>query len=248
MATKMLNAFSFWTITILSLVASHMPGLAWVFAPINIFTTTVHEMGHALVCLATGGTVSGLTIVADGAGHGGLTFCQGGNQFLISQAGYLGAAIFGSFLIVLSQYPKLSTAILVGSGFAIACASILLMPGTLFQPGMFLQGLGSIAWALALACALIWSGFKLKSGQAHLVVLFLAVQTALNSLTCIGDLIGLSLGMSNIHAFSDASTMANMTGIPAFIWSIFWGLAALAIVGITLKETYGKRLLLLGKK
>src|SRR5271163_4876737 len=95
------NNYSFWIIVIGSLLLSHSPGFSWLFAPINIFTTAVHEMGHALVCLATGGQVSGLTIVGDGAGHGGLTFCQGGNPFFYTQAGYLGAAVFGCLLIIL---------------------------------------------------------------------------------------------------------------------------------------------------
>jgi hypothetical protein len=236
------NAYSFWAMAILSVVLSHSPGFTWLFVPINVFTTAVHEMGHALVCLITGGQVSGLTIVGDGAGHGGLTFCQGGNQFLSTQAGYLGAAAFGCLLIVLGQYPRLSKAILIGIGLTIFGASIFLMPGTLFQPGRLGQGLISIGWALAMGVLLIWLGAKLKSGPANLLLLFLAVQTALNSLTCLGDLIALTCGLGNIQAFSDASNMAEMTGIPAIVWSVFWGVCSIVMLAITLKGTYGKRL------
>jgi hypothetical protein len=236
------NAVGFWVVALVSLLLSHAPGFAWLFAPLNFFTTAVHEMGHAVVCMATGGHVGGMTIVSDGAGHGGLTFCQGGNSFLYTQSGYLGAAVFGCILIALSQYPRISKSILVGIGLAMGAAGIFLMPATLFQSGMFLQGLASMAWALAMGGFLVFSGVKFKPALANLLLLFLAVQTALNSLTCIGDLITLSFGLAGIHAFSDASNMADMTGIPAFIWSIFWGVSSLVMLGFTLKETYGKRL------
>lgn len=236
------NAVGFWAVAVFSLLLSHSPGFSWLFAPLNVFTTAVHELGHAIVCLATGGHVNGLTIVSDGAGHGGLTFCQGGNAFLYTQSGYLGAAVFGCLLIALSQYPRLSKAILTGIGLAIGLASIFLMPQTMFQAGMLAQGLGSMAWGLVMGGLLVYAGIKLKSAIANLVLLFLAVQTALNSVTLIGDLITLSMGLASVHAFSDASNMADMTGIPAVIWSLFWGIASVAMLGLTLKETYGKRL------
>ncbi|PWT96560.1 MAG: hypothetical protein C5B53_09490 [Candidatus Melainabacteria bacterium] len=239
---SMFNALGFWLVALVSLVLSHAPGFSWLFAPLNFFTTAVHEMGHALVCIATGGHVGGMTIVSDGAGHGGLTFCQGGNAFLYTQSGYLGAAVFGCILIALSQYPRISKAILLGIGLTIGAAGIFLMPAALCQSGMFLQGLASMVWALAMGAFLVWSGLKLKPALANLLLLFLAVQTALNSVTCIGDLITLSFGLTGMHAFSDASNMADMTGIPAFIWSIFWGVSSLVMLGFTLKETYGKRL------
>ena len=241
-AGSALNAFSFWTIALLSVFLSHSPGFSWLFAPINVFTTAVHEMGHALVCIATGGHVAGLTIVGDGAGHGGLTFCQGGIPFFYNQAGYLGAAVFGCILILLGQYPKLSKAILVAIGLTIGLASVFLMPGALFQDGQLLQGLCSIVWAVAMSAALIWSGVKLKPALANILLLFLAVQTALNSVSCIGDLLTLSLGLAPIQTFSDATLMADMTLIPAFLWSIFWGAASVVMLGFTLKETYGRQL------
>jgi hypothetical protein len=46
-----INAWAFWLITILSLILSQTPGISWLFLPINQFTTMVHELGHALVCV-----------------------------------------------------------------------------------------------------------------------------------------------------------------------------------------------------
>lgn len=232
--------YSFWAIVVLSLFLSHAPGCYWFFTPLNIFTTAVHELGHATVCLLTGGYIEGLTIVSDGAGHGGLTFCRGGNPFLYAQAGYLGAALFGCFLIILSQYPRLSKAVLVIIGIAIGATSLILMPATLLRSGMLIQGMASILWAAVMSAVLVFCGIKLKANRAHILLLFLAVQTALNSVTGIGDLLSASLGM--FKAGSDASSMAVMTGIPAIIWSLLWGACSIIMLFFTLKETYGKRL------
>jgi len=237
------SALTFWGVTLGSVLLSHFSGITWLFAPVNLFTTAVHEMGHALVCVATGGSVSGLTIVSDGSGHGGLTFCLGGMPFFYTQAGYLGAAFFGCVLIYFSQFPKVSKAVLGVLGAAMGVATIFFMPGALWVPGHFLQGLGSLVCAGLMSAALIWSSLKLKPAHANLLVLFLAVQTALNSVTLIGDLISISLGWVSFGGFSDATNMQQLTGIPAALWSIIWGALSLAMVAFTLWGTYGKRLI-----
>jgi hypothetical protein len=241
------NALSFWAVTGLSVALAHVPGFSWLFAPINLFTTAVHEIGHALVCLLTGGHVSGLTIVSDGSGHGGLTFCAGGLPFFYTQAGYLGAALFGCVLIYLSQFASVARFLLGLLGIALALVAISFMPGTLMVPGHFLQGLGSLLVASLLSLALLWASFKLSSRAANWLVLFLSVQTALNSLTCLGELISISMHWVDYGGFSDATNMADLTGIPAAIWSIFWGAASCLMVVFTLSITYGRSLVPFGK-
>ena len=118
------NVWAFWLITILSLFLYNAPIVGLLLSPINTFATMVHELGHAFVCMSTGGSVSGMTIVSDGSGHGGLTFCHGGMPFFYTQAGYLGTAIFGCLLIYFGQYPRFSKAILCLMGATMAIASI----------------------------------------------------------------------------------------------------------------------------
>jgi hypothetical protein len=247
LAGSNVSAFGFWAIAILTVFVSHSPGFSWIFAPVNIFTTAIHELGHASVCLLTGGHVSGLTIVSDGAGHGGLTFCLGGNPFLYTQSGYLGAAFFGCLLIYLGQFPKFAKSLLTMMGLVMGFAALFLVSGSLLVPGHFLQGVGSLLWTGLMSVALTFAGVKLKPGLAHLVVLFLAVQTALNSLTAFGDLLSASLGVDGYTGFSDASNMAMITGIPAVIWSVFWAGTSILMVGFTLWSIYGKHIFASGK-
>lgn len=239
--TESSNAWTFWLITVASLFLYNVPVIGWLLSPINTFATMVHELSHALVCLATGGYVTGMTIVSDGSGHGGLTFCRGGLPFLYTQAGYLGAAVFGCLLIFLGQFQKFSKTILCLMGGTIAFASIFLVGLNLLNTGW--QGFFSMIWGIVMSAFLLWAGIKWQAHYANLLLLFLAVQTALNSVVSIIYLAQVSLGLTRFQSFSDASSMESLTGIPSGVWSVFWVLASVIMLGATLYFTYGRSLI-----
>ncbi|MDZ4835355.1 MAG: M50 family metallopeptidase [Candidatus Melainabacteria bacterium] len=226
----------FWGVLIASLILSKIPGAELFFTPLNQFATLVHEFGHAIVCVLTGGHVNGMTIVADGAGHGGLTMSQGGIQFFTIQAGYLGTAVFGSLLVYLSQFHKLSKGILIGIGSIIGFASICFIAPTLFSASM-VQAFFSLLWAVAMAAATIYAGLKLKDSNANLVVLFLAIYTAMDSLRAIS--IVLSAAMFGSTIWSDATVMEQMFVLPAVFWSFLWATLSVVLLGTTVWFTYG---------
>jgi len=117
--------------------------------PLRLFVTFVHEAGHSLAALISGGQVQGFTVLPDGSGF---AVTAGGNLALILPAGYLGAALFGSLLFYLTNHiPKWTrglsflmglsfvlltlsysmpdqggnmTALLVGIGFGLAIMSL----------------------------------------------------------------------------------------------------------------------------
>lgn len=233
-----LNATTFWSLVLVSLFLSQIPILDLLTGPLTTFTTMVHEMGHALVCLLTGGSVSGLTIVSDGQGHGGLTLCHGGMPFFYTQAGYLGTAFFGCLLIFLGQYQRLSKGVLMGIGGISALGSLLLMGGGLFSTGW--QGFFSMLWGVVLSAFLIWAGIKWKPSSANTLLLFLAIQTALDSVKSIFLLVKVAVGLVPLHTFSDATSMADITGLPAGFWSFAWVIISIGMVALTMRFTYGR--------
>ncbi len=220
----------------LSMILREVPILDLIFKPLDTFEVAVHEMGHALTCIATGGYVDGMTIVNDGEGHGGLTYCHGGWPLIYSQAGYLGEALFGCGLILLSRFPKLSRAILVLIGTTIGLGSIFLMSGTIFNEGELWAGLGSMLWGLCIAGGFVISGSKLPDRLAHLLLLFIAVQSVLGSLSGVWVLLLQSLGM--YPGWSDATNMERMTHIPAYLWGIFWTAFSFGSLGGTMWLSY----------
>ncbi len=227
----------------LSIALWDVPWATGILFPVRTFVTAVHEIGHAVACLATGGSVHGMTIVSDGSGHGGLTFCSGGMPFIYTQAGYLGTAFFGCLLIFLGRYQKIAKAVLVLMGVAISLSSLLFVTQTFGDFSRIFQALGSLLWGAAIGAGLIWSGLKLKPALANFVLLFLAVQTSLNALTDVVIVAKLSLGMYGLGAStsSDAGSMAAMTFLPAAFWSLLWGAIAIVMLGLTLWYCYGPK-------
>jgi len=64
--------------------------------PITRLVTFLHELGHALGAVFTGGTVEDVIINNDGSG---LTRTIGGSRPIILMGGYLGSAILGNLLV-----------------------------------------------------------------------------------------------------------------------------------------------------
>src|SRR5882757_707652 len=110
------------TISIALFLLRDQPSVQLIMAPLDLFTTFLHEMGHVIACLCTGGTVQSMTILP-GKELAGWTNCTGGDPFIIGQAGYLGATFFSCVLILVSRFWKMSNVILLLVGFFIGyCA------------------------------------------------------------------------------------------------------------------------------
>lgn len=56
--------------------------------PVKIFVVLLHEISHAAVAVATGGSIQSIEI---NPLEGGACYCPGGNAFLTLSAGYLGS-------------------------------------------------------------------------------------------------------------------------------------------------------------
>lgn len=63
---------------------------------ISRLVTFLHEFGHAIGALITGGEVLAVQINEDGSGH---TVTRGGSVSIILLGGYIGSAIFGNLLL-----------------------------------------------------------------------------------------------------------------------------------------------------
>jgi hypothetical protein len=240
-----INMAAFWAIAILSILLANAPGVNVLLTPVTQFVVMIHECSHAIVAVLTGGHPA-VTIVSDGMGHGGITQTNGGWIFFTAQAGYLGTAMFGCLLIWLGQFPKYSRYILMGIGWAMILSSLIFITPSIFSFTTWFSGLLSMAWGLAIGIACIIMGKKLKPLTANLVLLFLAVQTALNSISLAWLLIPHSLGMAGA-GFTDATIMQQCFFIPAAFWAFWWIFLSVGMLLLTVRFTYGKALLS-GKK
>jgi hypothetical protein len=217
------------------IVLSHVPLLKYALLPLEYFTTTLHEVGHAGACLATGGSVAGLTIVGDGNGHAGLTFCRGGVQFIVAQAGYLATTIFGCLLLLLGSARKNARATLYLLAGIVALSVVLFMSVTVFMPGYFVQAVLSMVVGTIGAAAMILIARKAPEAAVHALVIFLAVNTVLSAFGDIAFVTMLSAGIVS-GGSSDAGSMATLTGIPAVFWGALWAVISLALLVLTVRR------------
>lgn len=243
LSSRRMSPALFWSVAIFSIFFSGAPVIRLLMGPITQFTTIIHEFGHAFVCVATGGHVGGMTIVSDGIGHGGLTWCQGGSPFLYTQAGYLGTAVAGAVLLYLAQFPQRSRIVLRVLGAVIGAGTLLFVGANMIHMGWngFWPGFCSLLWGLVMGGFLLWAGLRWHPGAASLLLMYLAVQTAFSSVTDLIGLVAIYVGLVPINTFSDASSMSQLTGVPALVWSLFWVACSVLIVGATMWSAYGIR-------
>jgi len=90
--------------------------------PIRIFVTFLHELGHALGTVFTGGSVEDLQINEDGSGF---TRSINGSYAVILMGGYIGSAIMGNLLFYIgARGQKLSQfMLLVVAAFMVVAAT-----------------------------------------------------------------------------------------------------------------------------
>ncbi len=191
--------------------------------PFTLFTTWVHECGHAAAAVLLGGAVASVTIQPDTSGlTRSLMPASTLAQALVASAGYLTASIVGCFLLAASRDGRRAKGILWAIG-ALMLASLVLWIRNLFGAVVV------VAWALALMAL---GGKRAGRGVAGFAITVLAIQVALNAVFDIRTLFF-------VRGASDAATMARLTGAPAWLWAAVWMGISIALLAATLRATRG---------
>ena len=220
LATGRFGSGWLWIAAAVSLALSLTPAADTALYPFRLFTTWVHECGHALATVAVGGRVSAVTIAPDASGLTHSLVPEGRvARGVVASAGYLGAALVGCLLIAATRVERRAHGLLAGVG-AFMLLTLVLWIRNLFGAAVVL------AWAIALL-VLARRGL---GRAAQLLVGLLAIQVALNA---VFDIRVLYL----VDGPSDAVTMARLFLLPAWLWATAWMLIAVGMLGGTLWAT-----------
>jgi hypothetical protein len=210
-----------WVAVALCVVVSLTPWGPIALYPFTLFTTWVHETGHAIATVLLGGSVGSITIRSDTSGlTRSLMPPSRLAQAIVASAGYLTASIVGCLLLTASRVDRRAKAILGGIG-VFMLVTLVLWIRNLFGAVVV------IAWAVTL---ILLGGKRATRGVAGFAISVLAVQTLLNA---VFDIRVLFL----VHGASDASTMARLTGAPPWIWAAAWMAFSVALLVSTLRAT-----------
>ena len=197
----------------LSIAAWELPFLT----PLKLLAVMGHETGHAMASLLVGGSVNEVSIASNESGHC-LSRTPTGffAKVLVFSGGYVGAAIAGALLLILTFRFNLGRVML-----ALACvwlASMALFYG---------RDLFTLGFCLGMA-ALFGLGAKfLPKAAVTGLNLFIATFTTMYAVLDLKD----DLWNSAVRAQSDAQLLADITPVPALVWATIWTALSLLIVG-----------------
>jgi hypothetical protein len=208
--------------SLVSLALWYVPGAELLLYPIRLFVTFIHEGGHALATVVTGGSVHAVQVNHDTSG---LTLSRGGLGFLISMAGYVGTTAFGAGTLLLSRRNGNGRA-----GLVVLGAVTFLITGLWINP--IGPGFFGFACGATIGVALIAAARFLGERAGAFVLSFLSVQLCLNALFDIRTLVLLTTQTS---VPNDAVFMARDFGFTPWFWALLWAAASAAILGVALR-------------
>ena len=207
-----------WAAAAVSLVASLTPWGELLLYPFKLFTTWVHECGHASMTVILGGAVESVTIAPN---TGGLTLSRIPDSRLaaglVASSGYLGASVVGCGLLAATRVPRWSHRVLYAIG--------VLMLLTLVA---WMRSVFSFLVVLAWGAALIALARRGHGAASQFLLGVLAIQVALNAVFDIRVLFLIP------GAPSDAQTMAGLFLLPAGAWAGMWMFTSVAMLALTL--------------
>lgn len=217
-----------------------IPLAEYLIYPIRLFTTFIHESGHALIAVLTGGSVQSLTIASDGSGEVYSASTGMIGELLTSSAGYLATTAFGVMMLYLIRRSFSANKILVALGIFVGVVTVIF---TIISPVFnFLSlnaSVGSIAFTAVagglLAAALLGLGLYSSLRVANFAVAFLAVQCLLNAALDLINVFFINSPFSGANVQTDAGNMATATGIPSVVWVVIWMGISLLMISLGLR-------------
>jgi hypothetical protein len=187
--------------------------LCWeypILYPLKLLVVFFHESSHALATILNGGTVKELVINPQQGGH---VISQGGNEFIIISAGYIGSLLWGVAIFVATVKSLYDKAIMAVLGFTIITITVVLSSSV-------------FSWVFGL----------LSGGSMLLMAKFLADKyndfaLRLISLTSMmyAPLDIYSDTISRSHLESDAYFLAEYIGGTTMFWGSVWILVVFLI-------------------
>jgi len=178
--------------------------------PIRLLVTFLHEFGHAVGALLTGGWVENVQINQDGSGW---TRSVNGNRAITIMGGYIGSAIFGNMLFFIGARLKWFV-----KPTLVLLALSMVFTGIYWHTSMFTTGT-----LMLFALILLVITFKTNFGKTVLMFIGLA-----SILFIIQDF--------NVGPSSDLKAYAEELVIfPAVVWKYIWLFVVVVISLMNLK-------------
>jgi hypothetical protein len=218
-----------------AVVISWIPIVNILDYPLQLMLTLVHELGHGLTAIITGGSFHNFRVAPDGSG---VAFTSGGWRLLIIPAGYLSVAIFAAALISLGRTHRRSRIALGIIGVAMIVFSLCF--GRPAEASIMAVGLGvlTIMIGCIFGALFLRTALKASAGVVIFLLHLVAIKAGLTAFTDLFGLFGITINGSFGAQINDAANMAALTHLPAFFWALVWIGFAVVIIGAAIKLTW----------
>lgn len=207
---------------ILALILTQMPIIGPYFSIVN---TLIHEIGHALLSIATGGKVHSISLFlnTEGVTLASHRFWIGG--FLTSVAGYLFAS-FVAFVFMILIHRKKSKHVL-----------FILLATLLISLLLWIRNPYGLFWTITIIVGFSWVLAKGSKPVLDYLALFITTLLLVESVISSLEIMYLSFISPN-HA-GDATNLANITFlIPSPMWGIAFFIQSLLFARAGLKRYF----------
>jgi hypothetical protein len=186
-----------------------------VLYPLKLLVVFFHESSHALMTVATGGSVEELVIDPMQGGH---VLSVGGNRFLTLSAGYLGSLVWGVVVYLIAVRTRFDKAMMILLGVTVIAIA-----------AFFIRELFPLVFAGITGVALILVGLKLPIEINDLVLRVIGMT---NMIYVPFDIYSDTIARSELA--SDAFMLAEEFGGASWLWGGIWLLTSLMLVAFTL--------------
>lgn len=177
---------------------------------LSLLVTFLHEFGHAIASLLTGGRVLALQVNIDGSG---VCTTSGGNSMLITAGGYLGSIIFGNLMLYFGIKHKDFSKFL-----ALALSIIMVLVSVVWFSTLSSFVITFIIGLVLAICFLkiVWSGRVFMIGSGAYSILYI-------------------LKDYNVGPSSDLQAFSDIMGLTPTIWMYMWLVGAIVITAVSLR-------------
>jgi hypothetical protein len=191
-----------WALLLIAVVGLWDSAVLW---PVRVLIVMFHELGHAVAAWVTGGSVIEIGLSSNEGGH---TLTQGGSRLLILNAGYLGSLCSGIMLLAAARAPHVTRGIVAVLGLTLGTV-------TLGYVRPFLSfGFG---YGIVVATLIMAVGLRTSTDSCRLVLRAIGLTSVLYAIfDVIADVFLID------QAQTDATMLAEATGVPAVLWGAVW--------------------------
>lgn len=186
-----------------------------VLYPLKLLVVFFHESSHALMTVATGGSVEELVLDPRQGGH---VISVGGNRFLTLSVGYLGSLAWGVAIYLIAVRTRLDKAMMVLLGVVVIAI------GAAFSRELFALG-----FAVTTGVVLILMGWKVPMEVNDLVLRVIGMT---NMIYVPFDIYSDTIARSELR--SDAFMLAEEFGGATWLWGAGWLGISLIMLALTL--------------